>query len=68
MSFGLRLPKGIQMKEGLKMNRSSLETTVTSTSSCSSCLTARAAVRPAKLEPSTNTFAATVRLLVSRSP
>jgi hypothetical protein len=33
MSAGVRLPKGIQMKEGLKMNRSSLEMTVTSTSS-----------------------------------
>src|SRR5512133_3766522 len=63
MSAGLRLPKGIQMKEGLKMNRSSLEMTVTSTSSCSSCLTARAAVRPAKLDPRTRTLGATVGLL-----
>src|SRR5512132_3294770 len=63
MSAGLRLPKGIQMKEGLKMNRSSLEITVTSTSPSSSCLTARAAVRPAKLDPSTRTLGATVGLL-----
>ena len=55
-SLTLRLPKGIQMKDGLNWNRSDLDTTVTSTPSWSSCLRLSAAVRPAKCPPSTSTF------------
>ena len=43
-------------RDGLKRNRSEAETTVTSTSPCSSWRTASAAVSPPKLPPSTNTF------------
>jgi len=55
-SLTLRLPKGIQMKDGLNWNRSDLATTVMSTPSPSSCLRLSAAVRPAKFPPSTSTF------------
>src|SRR6266540_3846622 len=55
-SMALRLPNGIQMREGLNWNRSDFDTTVTSTSWPSSCFTLSAAVRPAKFPPSTSTF------------
>src|SRR6266508_3464532 len=56
MSWGRRLPNGSQISEGLNRNRSEADTTVTSTSPSSSCLTLSAAVRPPKLPPSTRTF------------
>src|SRR5215510_4622563 len=56
MSAGRRLPNGSQISEGLNRKRSEAETTRTSTSPCSSWLTARAAVSPPKFPPSTSTF------------
>ena len=56
MSCGLRFPNGSQIRLGLNRNRSLGDTTVTSTSPCSSCLTASAAVSPPKLDPRTSTF------------
>src|SRR6516162_7527170 len=56
MSAARRLPNGSQISDGLNRNRSEAETTRTSTSPCSSCLTASAAVSPPKFPPSTSTF------------
>src|SRR6266511_3568899 len=56
MSSWRRLPNGSQISEGLNRNRSEEDTTVTSTSPWSSCLTLSAAVRPPKLPPRTSTF------------
>src|SRR5918995_513761 len=56
MSDGVRLPNGSQMSDGLNRNRSDADTTVTSTSPCSSCFTASAAVKPPKFPPRTRTF------------
>jgi hypothetical protein len=55
-SLALRLPNGIQIKEGLNWKWSDLDTTVTSTSFPSSCFTLRPAVSPAKFPPRTSTF------------
>src|SRR5215471_13105458 len=56
MSAARRLPNGSQISDGLNKNLSAAETTRTSTSPCSSCLTASAAVSPPKFPPSTSTF------------
>ena len=56
MSAAARFPNGSQISEGLNRNRSDADTTLTSTSPCSSCCTAYAAVSPAKFPPSTSTF------------
>src|SRR6266536_208411 len=55
ISAALRLPNGSQISDGLNKKRSDAETTVTSTSSPSSCLSSKAAVRPPKLPPITST-------------
>src|SRR6266516_4256 len=55
ISAALRLPNGSQISDGLNKNRSDAETTVTSTSSPSSYLSSKAAVRPPKLPPITST-------------
>ena len=60
-SLAFRLPNGIQMNDGLNWNRSDVDTTVTSTPSCSSCFRLSAAVRPAKFPPSTSTFLVDMR-------
>src|SRR6266540_1489513 len=65
MSSGRRLPNGSQISEGLNRNRSEEDTTVTSTSPWSSCLTLSAAVRPPKLPPRTSTF---LRIATTSSP
>src|SRR5215831_6789904 len=56
MSAARLLPNGSQISDGLNRNLSEAETTRTSTSPCSSCLTASAAVSPPKFPPSTSTF------------
>ncbi|KRF30617.1 hypothetical protein ASG94_19005 [Nocardioides sp. Soil805] len=66
MSSRCRLPNGSQMRLGVNRNDRSGLTTVTSTSPCSSCRTANAAVRPAKLVPRTRTFARMLYLRVGR--
>ncbi len=55
ISAALRLPNGSQISDGLNKKRSDAETTVTSTSSPSSYLSSKAAVRPPKLPPITST-------------
>src|SRR6266568_4260472 len=55
ISAALRLPNGSQISDGLNRKRSDAEITVTSTSSPSSCLSSKAAVRPPKLPPITST-------------
>src|SRR6266487_1765306 len=55
ISAALRLPNGSQISDGLNKKRSDADTTVTSTSSPSSYLSSKAAVRPPKLPPITST-------------
>ncbi len=53
---GLRQPGTIQIKEGINTNWSCLAMTVTSTLSFNKRFISNAAVRPAKLPPTTITF------------